>query len=193
MRPLRPVLRHGVEGPVVDVAGDHQHQRERRRDHPIVVLAAGIQQRHRGARILRQPPRHRAAAGAAAHHHEIECIRHACFPLHFFVYSVIARSKATKQSILSFVARWIASRSLSSGAHSRDPLARNDGVNKPYDMNRIIFSSRAILRAIGRIEIGEPVERRAIEHRLQLCSACENPIRRDRRRCRTRRRRPSAG
>jgi hypothetical protein len=39
---------------------------------------------------------------------------------------VIARSEATKQSILSS-ARWIASRSLSSGAHSRDPLARNDG------------------------------------------------------------------
>jgi hypothetical protein len=33
--------------------------------------------------------------------------------------------QATKQS--SFAARWIASRSLSSGAHSRDPLARNDG------------------------------------------------------------------
>jgi hypothetical protein len=33
---------------------------------------------------------------------------------------VIARSEATKQSI------WIASRSLSSGARSRDPLARND-------------------------------------------------------------------
>src|ERR1700694_2018767 len=31
---------------------------------------------------------------------------------------------ATKQSI--FAAPWIASRSLSSGAHSRDPLARND-------------------------------------------------------------------
>jgi hypothetical protein len=28
-----------------------------------------------------------------------------------------------------FAARWIASRSLSSGAHSRDPLARNDGGN----------------------------------------------------------------
>jgi hypothetical protein len=83
--------------------------------------------------------------------------------------SVIARSGATKQSILSlrgkmdcfaslamtaphldrlcclkleprhceersdeaihtfFCARWIASRTLSSGAHSRDPLARNDG------------------------------------------------------------------
>src|SRR5882757_8253666 len=27
-----------------------------------------------------------------------------------------------------FAARWIASRSLSSGAHSRDPLARNDGL-----------------------------------------------------------------
>src|ERR1700676_2153373 len=33
---------------------------------------------------------------------------------------------ATKQSIC--VVRWIASRSLSSGAHSRDPLARNDGT-----------------------------------------------------------------
>jgi hypothetical protein len=42
--------------------------------------------------------------------------------------SVIARSKATKQSIFSPGATvWIASRSLSSGAHSRDPLARNDG------------------------------------------------------------------
>ena len=40
---------------------------------------------------------------------------------------VIARSVATKQSILSGEARWIASRSLSSGAHSRDPVARNDG------------------------------------------------------------------
>jgi hypothetical protein len=27
-----------------------------------------------------------------------------------------------------FAARWIASRSLSSGAHSRDPLARNDNM-----------------------------------------------------------------
>src|SRR6266481_1377262 len=39
--------------------------------------------------------------------------------------TVIARSEATKQSI--FAAPWIASWSLSSGAHSRDPLARNDG------------------------------------------------------------------
>src|SRR5438876_6829185 len=39
--------------------------------------------------------------------------------------TVIARSEATKQSI--FAAPWIASPSLSSGAHSRDPLARNDG------------------------------------------------------------------
>ena len=77
---VEALLRHGVEGPVVDVAGDHQHQRERRRDHPIVVLAAGIQQRHRCVRVLRQPSRHRAAAGAAAHHHEIECIRHAYPP-----------------------------------------------------------------------------------------------------------------
>src|SRR6201998_857834 len=36
-------------------------------------------------------------------------------------------SKATKQSIF-FAVRWIASRSLSSGAHSRDLLARNDDL-----------------------------------------------------------------
>jgi hypothetical protein len=35
------------------------------------------------------------------------------------------------EAIHSFPAepQWIASRSLSSGAHSRDPLARNDGPN----------------------------------------------------------------
>jgi hypothetical protein len=43
--------------------------------------------------------------------------------------AVIARSVATKQSILS-AELWIASRSLSSGAHSRDPLARNDGESR---------------------------------------------------------------
>src|ERR1700688_1303025 len=35
-------------------------------------------------------------------------------------------NSATKQSIFPRGDRWIASRSLSSGAHSRDPLARND-------------------------------------------------------------------
>ncbi|HVQ68754.1 MAG TPA: hypothetical protein VMT08_14780, partial [Bradyrhizobium sp.] len=39
---------------------------------------------------------------------------------------VIARSEATKQSIYPRTEIWIASRSLSSGAHSRDPVARND-------------------------------------------------------------------
>jgi hypothetical protein len=37
-------------------------------------------------------------------------------------------SSAAKQSIFPLVEAWIASRSLSSGAHSRDPLARNDDV-----------------------------------------------------------------
>jgi hypothetical protein len=42
--------------------------------------------------------------------------------------AVIARSKSD-EAIHSFTRReWIASRSLSSGAHSRDPLARNDGA-----------------------------------------------------------------
>jgi hypothetical protein len=42
-------------------------------------------------------------------------------------FTVIARSEATKQSTYPLAALWIASRSLSSGARSRDPLARNDG------------------------------------------------------------------
>src|SRR6478609_2378329 len=50
--------------------------------------------------------------------------------------AVIARSKATEQSILSFHGRWIASRSLSSGARSRDPVARRDadglGSTRPH-------------------------------------------------------------
>jgi hypothetical protein len=40
---------------------------------------------------------------------------------------VIARSKATKQSNSFPGGFWIASGSLSSGAHTRDPLASNDG------------------------------------------------------------------
>jgi hypothetical protein len=39
-------------------------------------------------------------------------------------------ASAAKQSIFLCVGLWIASRSLSSGAHSRDPLARNDGLNR---------------------------------------------------------------
>jgi hypothetical protein len=36
-------------------------------------------------------------------------------------------ASAAKQSTYPLAAPWIASRSLSSGAHSRDPVARNDG------------------------------------------------------------------
>jgi hypothetical protein len=45
------------------------------------------------------------------------------------VLSVIARSASDEAIHVGyFAAQWIASRSLSSGAHSRDPLARNDGM-----------------------------------------------------------------
>jgi hypothetical protein len=45
-------------------------------------------------------------------------------------FPVIAKSKATKQSIFAPMRNfWIASRSLSSGAHSRDPLVCNDAEN----------------------------------------------------------------
>jgi hypothetical protein len=42
-------------------------------------------------------------------------------------------AQATKLSILS-VARWIASQSLSSGAHLRDPLVRNDGLTRLFEI-----------------------------------------------------------
>ena len=51
-------------------------------------------------------------------------------------FPVIARSEATKQSMSPLAPLWIASRSLSSGAHSRDPLARNDDVEASGATNR---------------------------------------------------------
>ena len=90
-------LRHGVEGPVVDLAGDHQHQRERRGDDPIVVPA----RRRRAAPprlpdppTTAPPPRNRRSR---AHHHEIECIRHACFP-QFIVFVIASASEAIHAS-----------------------------------------------------------------------------------------------
>ena len=44
-----------------------------------------------------------------------------------------AKADATKQSTFPLAAPWIASRSLSSGAHSRDPVARNDGSGVMMD------------------------------------------------------------
>jgi hypothetical protein len=41
-------------------------------------------------------------------------------------YPSLRGAQATKQFTLSLGARWIASQSLSSDAHSRDPLDRND-------------------------------------------------------------------
>jgi hypothetical protein len=43
-------------------------------------------------------------------------------------YIVIARSEADEAIHRAARQRWIASWSLSSGAHSRDPLARNDDL-----------------------------------------------------------------
>jgi hypothetical protein len=42
--------------------------------------------------------------------------------------AVIARSESDEAIHTSALALWIASRSLSSGARSRDPLARNDDL-----------------------------------------------------------------
>jgi len=41
--------------------------------------------------------------------------------------------------------RWIASRSLSSGAHSRDPLARNDDKTYPRDLAAGFYASYSFI------------------------------------------------
>src|SRR5581483_9875263 len=46
--------------------------------------------------------------------------------------SSLRGAQATKQSSSGLLRFWIASRSLSSGAHSRDPFARNDGILTPF-------------------------------------------------------------
>src|SRR5580704_15352244 len=46
--------------------------------------------------------------------------------------AVIARSESDEAIRTSCTERWIASRSLSSGAHSRDPLARNDDAGTAF-------------------------------------------------------------
>jgi hypothetical protein len=60
-------------------------------------------------------------------------------------------ASAAKQSIAPQVERWIASRNLSSGAHSRDPLARNDDENY---FSAIRYTRRnAIARASERARV----------------------------------------
>ena len=78
---VQSLLRHGIEGPVVDLARDHQDQR-------AGVVTTQLSSRPPASSsatdvpaILRQPSRHRAAARACADHDEVERIRHLCFPL----------------------------------------------------------------------------------------------------------------
>ena len=61
--------------------------------------------------------------------------------------------------------RWIASRSLSSGAHSRDPLARNDGTKTRHIPNRhrprkraIQYSEASVMESIDRSVLDTPLE-----------------------------------
>src|SRR5258708_6001862 len=75
--PLKAGLWHGIEGPVVDLAGDHQDHRARRGHDPIVAGAAGFHDRDRNIGVLRETACDRAASGTAANHYEIECVRHA--------------------------------------------------------------------------------------------------------------------
>jgi hypothetical protein len=56
--------------------GDHEDQRAGRGHDPVVVAAAGLQERHRRGRVLAQPARHGAAAGTAADNHEIDFLGH---------------------------------------------------------------------------------------------------------------------
>jgi hypothetical protein len=87
--------------------------------------------------------------------------------------SVIARSNATKQSsfLHSRKESWIASRSLSSGARSRDPVARNDGSG----CLKIIFAIKAAKRDSRHPE--ERALRARLEGRRRWHGACGRILR----------------
>jgi hypothetical protein len=74
------------------------------------------------------------------------------------VYAVIARSVSDEAIHLwaLLVATWIASRSLSSGARSRDPLARNDELNKRAGITpgHLRFVLAFALSAVARCRVG---------------------------------------
>src|SRR5882724_9186623 len=59
------------------------------------------------------------------------------------VNSVIARSESDEAIQLPSLILWIASLSLSSGARSRDPLARNDGKTNPHNTWCTSISTRS--------------------------------------------------
>src|ERR1700688_5213167 len=74
------------------------------------------------------------------------------------VHTIFARSEATKQSILSLTAR-MASRSLSSGAHSRDLLARNDELRKHSQTLRRLPVAPVVVR---HLDVGRTQERKGV-------------------------------
>src|SRR3954462_685460 len=63
-------------------------------------------------------------------------------------------AKRRSNPFFLFAARWIASRSLSSGAHSRDPLARNDGGDShvPDFVRHVIKCRMAVNLGFCRLE-----------------------------------------
>jgi hypothetical protein len=88
-----------------------------------------------------------------------------------------------------YAARWIASRSLSSGAHSRDPLARNDGplpTTPPLVQagDRWVIPARnpgpvGLSSALSWRRCSSPCEKRAFSRRRAACT-----VNRPRLRCR---------
>jgi hypothetical protein len=76
---------------------------------------------------------------------------------------VIARSVSDEAIYSScFAVRWIASRSPSSGAHSRDPVARNDGGGRL--VGRVLFNPPSRMgRGVLRDRRSSPTTKRVIE------------------------------
>jgi hypothetical protein len=77
-----------------------------------------------------------------------------------------AKAEATKQSSGCCIKLWIASRSLSSGAHSRDPLARYDDLN-PLSLSSHLSSAEEG-EALEQMHILLVLQQRAVQRRDQL-------------------------
>jgi hypothetical protein len=80
---------------------------------------------------------------------------------------VIARS-VSDEAIQPFLRLWIASRSLSSGAHSRDPLARNGGLARIRATRWLAMTVSKLLAPVSGPVIARSVSDEAIHSFLRL-------------------------
>ena len=179
--PVEAGLRHRLERPVVDLARDHQDHGPRGGHHPIVVGAAGLQQRHRRPGVLRETAGDRAAAGTAADHHKIKRIRHGRPPafyaprLGFCALSGKSGPKERSGASIWHVMAVIKSPKDRSRAFPK-PLGVGTYRSHPRAFARVAFSGSLRTRLIGALGRGpDSFQARFFRRRATVYRGVEQP------------------